>query len=790
MIRLENVSKYYYSVNMATQALRKINLEFQIGEFVTITGESGSGKSTLLNIISGLDTYDEGELYINSDETSIYDDSDWEEYRKNKMGFVFQSYNLIDHYSALYNVESSLIIQGYSNKEAKKTAKRLLKRVGLGDKMNQKAENLSSGQKQRLSIARALAKNTDIIVADEPTGNLDSETGRQIMELFAELSKDRLIIVVTHNYEEAAPFVTRKIRLHEGEVVSDEPVKEGYAVSREDSVNKEVPVSSKDSVNKEVPVSSKDSVNKEVPVSSEDFKKVEQEICNPAPTDHDQQRTESNRKIALNFAWMNISTQPKRALFFLVFLLITAAVSYIFLGEIYSNWDDTNTKKYDNSAFLNGDNTRIVVKRVDSGDITVEDMDTFRGINYVSMADQYGFSSDINYYITKGSDYDLTYVASDNQEEAKQSVEFLDETHFMKSSTCIKEADLSAGVLPTERNEIVLYSDNKEDLGKEQPCYFTSLNMWGYKQYYTTTVKVVGLLKQISDQVYFSGELCNMLSVSLYGDHYMLKLNWDLFEGRYKDEVTFIPVIGEGIEYIEGSPQLKASRQLILSKGSAQSTGGELDYFIGGEEGDSLPDVIMNASLLDYNELSTKFVEMNEEQFYELFPWKSRQASLYIKDYIDTDYVLKHLKDMGYIAISSYRISSIKYDDALVAMRLTIILKALLVLLITGILEIVIIRSIFQIKKKNYMVLKSMGMNPKTITLMNYFEMLLYTGISVILVPLAAGILSLFGFVYLKNMVKYYNIFTFTFYAVMNLLIITVVVWSFGRYMKRKQKWS
>lgn len=221
MVKLTNLSKYYHSNGMVVQALRRINLEFKMGEFVAITGESGSGKSTLLNVISGIDSYEDGELTIDGEETSYFDEADWEEYRKNKIAFIFQNYNLIDSYSVLKNVEAALVIQGLTKKERISRAKQIIDEVGLTSHLKHKASKLSGGQKQRLAIARALAKDTDIIVADEPTGNLDSESSKQIMELLDRISKNKLIFLVIHSYDQAKDYVTRKIRLFDGEVVED-----------------------------------------------------------------------------------------------------------------------------------------------------------------------------------------------------------------------------------------------------------------------------------------------------------------------------------------------------------------------------------------------------------------------------------------------------------------------------------------------------------------------------------------------------------------------------------------
>lgn len=182
MIKLVNVSKYYHDENSVVLGLSKVNLELNKGEFVAITGESGSGKSTLLNVISGIDSYEDGEMYINGEETSYYSKEDWELYRKEKIGFIFQNYNLIDSYTVLENVIAVKLVQGVSYKDAKKNAIEILNKVGLGNFLKHKASKLSGGQKQRLAIARALSKDTEIIVADEPTGNLDKQNGKEIIK--------------------------------------------------------------------------------------------------------------------------------------------------------------------------------------------------------------------------------------------------------------------------------------------------------------------------------------------------------------------------------------------------------------------------------------------------------------------------------------------------------------------------------------------------------------------------------------------------------------------------------
>lgn len=221
MLRLERVSKFYSAGGLVSTGFSKVDLEFHMGEFVAITGESGSGKSTLLNVISGLDAYEEGEMYVMEEPTSGYAKEDLEAYRKKYIGNIFQSFNLINSYTVYQNVELVLLLSGYHKEQVPARVQEILEKVGLSGFEKKKASKLSGGQKQRVAIARALAKETPIIVADEPTGNLDSQSAAEIIKLLHELSKDKLIIIVTHNYEQVEPYVTRKITMHDGRVVED-----------------------------------------------------------------------------------------------------------------------------------------------------------------------------------------------------------------------------------------------------------------------------------------------------------------------------------------------------------------------------------------------------------------------------------------------------------------------------------------------------------------------------------------------------------------------------------------
>ena len=227
MLELNNVKKIYTTGDFVQEALKGITLKFRKNEFVSILGPSGSGKTTLLNIIGGLDNYTSGDLIINSKSTNNFKDTDWDSYRNNTIGFIFQSYNLISHISILDNVEMGMTLSGVSSKKRRKKAIEVLEKVGLKEHYNKKPNQLSGGQMQRVAIARALANNPDIILADEPTGALDSATSIQIMELIKEIAKDKLVIMVTHNPELANKYANRIIEMKDGEIISDSnPIKE------------------------------------------------------------------------------------------------------------------------------------------------------------------------------------------------------------------------------------------------------------------------------------------------------------------------------------------------------------------------------------------------------------------------------------------------------------------------------------------------------------------------------------------------------------------------------------
>ncbi|MBQ4185943.1 MAG: ABC transporter ATP-binding protein, partial [Clostridiales bacterium] len=221
MLELKDIVKIYPAGGNPVEALKGVSLGFRDSEFVSILGQSGCGKTTMLNIIGGLDQYTSGDLIINGRSTKDYKDRDWDTYRNHTIGFVFQTYNLIPHQNVLANVEIALSLSGVSKKERRERAAEALRKVGLGDQLKKKPSEMSGGQMQRVAIARALVNDPDIILADEPTGALDTETSVQVMDILKEISKDKLVIMVTHNPELAEKYSTRIVRMLDGKITGD-----------------------------------------------------------------------------------------------------------------------------------------------------------------------------------------------------------------------------------------------------------------------------------------------------------------------------------------------------------------------------------------------------------------------------------------------------------------------------------------------------------------------------------------------------------------------------------------
>ena len=677
MIRLENVYKYYYSNSSVTCALKKINLELKIGEFVAITGESGSGKTTLLNIISGFDTYEDGEIYFKDQMTSYFDSADWEKYRKDEISFIFQNYNLIDSYTCLQNVAIIYILNGYSYKEAKTKAKEKLALVGLEKETNKKAAKLSGGQKQRLSIARALAKETNIIIADEPTGNLDEENGRKVLEVLKNVSKDKLVIVVSHNIAQIEPFITRKIRLFDGEVVVDE-------------------------------------YKEQIDITNETNKK---EI------------SEDKISSAINFSFLNIITQPIKSCLILMLVLLCTISSFIFYGNFKMNLDDNKTKELDTSIFINMDDTRLLAKKNDSSVIT-DDILKQAKIDNVKYVEKYDTITDVNYY--RPGDY-KDVVDSEITNPMLGIItdysyyELIDNSHFMRSSCTLTEDMLKEGRLPENDFEMVVYSDDSSILNTKEIVLFHDEKTMGLNVTYKYKVEIVGILKEKTEQVYFSETICKILDLRQYGFNISvrflqgktqsrtvvanaivldpnLKDNSFSLGDRHKEYLKYEKIVGSNFVFRQNQASTALYEELDFDK----------NYIM---------------------DISASAVGVSKNIFDKIYDYyKERdQFVLYIDDYTKTDQVIDDLFDLDIKSISCFKSSVLGYDINKLIDRYINLGVSVGALILINLIIIIIVISIMKFKRNDYLIFKFNGLTNKLCKKINYIEIFIYGFLSIVI---------------------------------------------------------
>lgn len=798
-IKLQNISKYYYSETAVTQALQGINLEFRMGEFVAITGESGSGKSTLLRIISGMDTFDDGELYVDGQPTFQYDEDDWEEYRRTKIGFVFQDYSLIGHYTAKENIVSALLIMGVPEKEAGDKAIHYLERVGLSAQRDQRASKLSSGQKQRLSIARALAKDTDIIVADEPTGNLDSETGAQIVKLLRDLSQDHLVIMVTHNYEQVEKYVTRKVRLHDGSLILD--VSENMNTDQKSDVSENMDTDQKSDVSGNTDTDQKLDVSENM--DTEQKPEMSEKVDNNEKTSAGK-KSESNEErlhdhtIGRIFVRMNAVRQPEKIALFMGFFLAAAIVSFLFIGQLLMNADDIYTKEYSATSFARKDDKRISLRRKDQKFMTKKDIDRLTKMKHVVSVDQYDIVNDVNYYFEEGKDYRQEYgynrmsTSNEGWLYDSQNVEYVKKDQYMRSSSCLKKSDLAKGSLPKKIDEVVLYDRGKYKVGDTITFFYTSDVLWSSTEnYIQRKMKVSGLLKNKDKQVYFSPEICTMLQSTVTGGKVFYEYAYNQKLGKYQGQAALWLIVGDIVkkdnelcvsgEY-EAAVYRAEDNDLTLLGQSGLLHIDQYDKDMKTKDVKQIENVETGEKI---NGCGANFAEVSQNIYAKYYRTNSRQASVYITSYAKMDHVLKALDKAGYEAVSTLRFGADKYDSDLVQERLRTIGIAVAILLVMMAAEILILRSIFKIQIKDQKILKFMGMSTKLIGKINYMEMRRYSITAIIVVAVVMNVVGIFVPA-LRAMLYYYEWPGYLVYFMYNYVAAMVMVAAFNHLLKGK----
>lgn len=755
MIELKDVTKYYSSDTSVAMALRNINLEFHKGEFVVITGKSGSGKSTLLNVISGMDTYEEGEMYFNGMETSYYDKKDWEDYRRENISFIYQSYNLIDSYTALENVETVMRIENgkESRRERKKRALEILDQVGLKKRARHKAVHLSSGQKQRLGIARALAKDTDIIIADEPTGNLDVENGVAVMKMLYELSRDKLVIVVTHNFEQVQDFATRKIRLFDGEVAED------------------------------ILLNPQQERKEETGQKTTEKKKTE--------------KKHGEWFQAVGFVHKNRMAQPHRTIFLFLLMLVITSSLMIMYGYLLANMDDSVTRDTSQGAFNNTQKERLVVRKPDGSTFSDSDIEVLQKIAHVKYVSRYDFAGEISCLYKSGEDYKIEYKKSETSDRKSLTVDALDYSEFTEEAAGLDESRIE-GKLPENMYEAVITSKDSSLIGTQMDIYFKS-KKWSDATWLGGTFTITGIVKEDGNKPYFSGEFLKSMNIN-YGDS-RTELHYDITrtttysgeeENSYeqtmskKGKVIFIQ--GKGLT----GNQIRLSESILMNIRTDGVVSGDqtireslnkdavLKYSDGTGEDTEYSLEIVEGS----HSGSASVVETSHEFLEQIYgSTEITQVSVYMNDYAYTDRVIKQINQSGYQAVSPYRISAGDYNTELVQERLTALGLSAAVLIAVFFLSIMVLYAIMKLKTKDFKILKSLGLKQSVINRMNLYE-LATAGLAAVLVLILAGVTAdRMNVRVISDIIRYYTARDYVLAMVAVLILAIITAAWFNRYL-------
>ncbi len=714
MIQLKNVSKFYYSKGMIASGISKVNLSFKKGEFVVITGESGSGKSTLLNVISGLDSYEEGEMYIDGKETSHFLASDFEEYRKKYIGNIFQSFNLVNSYTVYQNVELILRINGYSKQDIAKRVPAIIKRVGLEEYSKTKVSKLSGGQKQRVAIARALAKDTDIIVADEPTGNLDSVSAEGIVELLSEISRDKLVIVVTHNYEQFESHATRRIKMHDGKVVEDEVLRHTAADSY---------LSQPDIYGGNTSEKSSSKASGHISAGS---------------------------KIRLGLR-NTFNIIPKFFLLLVVFVFIVLAVSSEYTSLQHSEEEASNMGY--NEYFYNSSPDRIVLKKSDGSTFTENDFKAIKSIENVKSVAANDILLDSALYLERD---DFSYEA------------------VPKALTELEEK-LVMGRMPENDNEVVL-AGYKDDYYFSSDMMGEIIDK-DYKVYIgdekEITVKVVGIAYKNDDagnnyiyggDMYLSDAMMSSMLEETYNYNSTVTT---LINGKEQTAVEGSPLykIVPSDKVSKGSAVVPEEVNNFYEKADAKGksitvTAKNIYY----TEAVSLKiSDLYNKKSFESKTGAKDFdanngtIYVNKEDYNTLFAKPNYQSTAYVKDTRQLDTTLDAMENMGYVPLS-LKDALITYGNEIV----TIIKVPMAVFIIVALFFIAyfVIRLILKSRAGYFSILRMLGMAKKNIRRILDVELFTVINIAYILF-LAAVILVNFNIVnveYIKTLVEYMKV--------------------------------
>ena len=741
MIKLKNVSKFYYSKGIIASGVTRINLDLDVGEFVVITGESGSGKSTLLNVISGLDTYEEGEMYIEGKETSHYTATDFEGYRQKYISSIFQSFNLVSSYTVYQNVALAMQIDGRPSAEIKAKVPAIIEKVGLSAYKNRKVSKLSGGQKQRVAIARALAKETKILVADEPTGNLDSASAAGIVDLLTGISKDKLVIVVTHNYDQFKDHATRVVKMHDGKIVEDTGVKKAADKPALQEVLAE--------------------------------EETAQEAVQRDPKeDRPERRKSVSYGTQVRLGLRNTFNLPaKFLLLLLVFLFVVSAVTsqYVSVKQAQDVVSETGW----NSFFMHYDPSRIIVERQDRAAFTKADYEALENAPHVKKV------------IREDIMYDSTLWIED------AAISFSGYPLTLGSL----EEELTYGRLPKKDNEVVIAGVDDGWTFGENPESIVGNSYSVYLEDGTEiSLKVVGLiLRPMEDDEYsYEGDI-------FFTDKGIVEIRKGMYASR---GTTTMHINGQDVQLMvgegglvindkvpEGYILIPTSYDPMFKKGYAAGNDVKLSvktlYY---EE--SLPLTIMGT----YGEKTFKKktglknlsehdgeIYINEMDYRRLYEKGSYQASVFVDDTRNMEGMVDMLERGGYrVLVLKDHIYNFMDEEVVNIITMPL---AVIVCLAVFFIAYFVIRLILKSRGVYFATLRMLGMGRKPAKRIMRVELIL-----VCLIAFAVFLLFIYlnylGIIYREQLMNCLMYLTTRDYILLLLILLVMAVLIAGRFMR------
>ena len=623
----------------------RIDLNLDIGEFVAITGESGSGKSTLLNVISGLDTYEEGEMFVCGEDTTAYGTEDYENYRKTYIGNIFQDFNLINSYSVYQNIEAVMLLSGKKKRECKERILELIDLVGLSEYRRTKVSRLSGGQKQRVAIARALAKDAPIIVADEPTGNLDSASAESVMETLSKVSGDKLVVIVTHNYEQAEPYVTRKLTLHDGKIIEDKKIRATGADVEELGYG-ELPTTL---------VMDEEGAHREGRAArAEAAKRKGNRVVRTETQAPRKMRKSSELRLGLRNTF---NLPAKFILLFIVYFFVSTAVLSQYATTINSLHEGELLGS--NPYFINSSSDRIIVKKNDESQFTEDDFNKIAGTPNIREIVKNDLAVDSG----------VSFTLSDTYVEGP--VMPLDQ---------VSEADITYGHMPSDDYEVVIKTDSASDImmnisddGSEFIGKKAILQDMSQMQTYEFDKDIIvsGIIvddeaEQSDDEfsmygystIYAGDIVCNDLLVAMMANSSKSELNFagTKIEGEYERSIYSSSKVPKGKVYILEDQSYYYKDQKAKDKDMSLKVS---NRFFESTAKYKIAEIITDKNItnllgIDKEEYDMFYncVFINDKDFKELFDKGFFQISAYMENETDSEETLKALNDMGYTTLA------------------------------------------------------------------------------------------------------------------------------------------